>query len=183
MSTVIALSAIGRDRPGIVAGLTKVLFELGCNLEETSMTRLRNDFAMILLIAVPEGKNADDLRDAMRPVISEFGLTMDFRVLNDCEAKANAAAQDANYILSVYGIDKPGIVYTITKMCAEHNINITELGTQVSENQGQPLYALFLEVYIPEFVSIIEISEQLKKFGAQLSVDVSLEPLLQCGDF
>ena len=36
-----AISIFGRDRPGIVAAVTRVLADAGCNLEDTSMTILR----------------------------------------------------------------------------------------------------------------------------------------------
>ena len=35
------LTAFEQDRPGIVAALTEGLFRLGCNIEDTCMTRLR----------------------------------------------------------------------------------------------------------------------------------------------
>ena len=37
------VTALGKDRPGIVAGVTKVLYQLGCNLEDSAMTRLECD--------------------------------------------------------------------------------------------------------------------------------------------
>ncbi|MBV8303503.1 MAG: amino acid-binding protein, partial [Acidimicrobiia bacterium] len=43
-----AVSAVGADRPGIVAAVTRVFVEHGCNLEDTSMTILRGHFAMML---------------------------------------------------------------------------------------------------------------------------------------
>ena len=51
----LAVSAIGSDRPGIVAAVTKVLLDQGCNLEDTSMSILRGHFAMMLVVAAPSG--------------------------------------------------------------------------------------------------------------------------------
>ena len=53
-----ALAAIGKDRPGIVAAVSKVLYELGCNVEDSSMTMLRGNFAVMLVLAAPEGTTA-----------------------------------------------------------------------------------------------------------------------------
>ena len=47
----VAVTVVGNDRPGIVAGVTEVLFEQGCNLEDTSMTILRGHFTMMLVAA------------------------------------------------------------------------------------------------------------------------------------
>src|SRR5262249_15845354 len=43
-----ALSAIGRDRPGMVADLAELIFECDCNLEDSSMTVLGSEFAVLL---------------------------------------------------------------------------------------------------------------------------------------
>jgi glycine cleavage system transcriptional repressor len=43
-----ALSAIGRDRPGIVADLAELIYECDCNLEDSSMTILGSEFAVLL---------------------------------------------------------------------------------------------------------------------------------------
>ena len=46
-----ALSAIGRDRPGIVADLAELIYECDCNLEDSSMTMLGGEFAVLLLLS------------------------------------------------------------------------------------------------------------------------------------
>ena len=51
-----ALSAIGRDRPGIVADLAELIYECDCNLEDSSMTLLGPEFAVLLLLS---GEGAD----------------------------------------------------------------------------------------------------------------------------
>lgn len=50
---LLALTVIGSDRPGIVAGVAKVLYELGCNLEDATSTILRGHFSMMLVIRAP----------------------------------------------------------------------------------------------------------------------------------
>ena len=51
-----AMSAIGRDRPGIVADLAELIYECDCNLEDSSMTVLGSEFAVLLLLT---GEGAD----------------------------------------------------------------------------------------------------------------------------
>ena len=47
--TLLAVTVIGHDRPGIIAEATGLLAALGANLEDSSMTRLRGHFAMVLV--------------------------------------------------------------------------------------------------------------------------------------
>jgi len=59
--THLAVSAIGADRPGIVAAVTGVLVDRGCNLEDASMSILRGHFAMMLVVAAPPLTDAAEL--------------------------------------------------------------------------------------------------------------------------
>src|SRR5215218_2861404 len=66
--TRFAVSVFGRDCPGIVAAVTRVLADAGCNLEDTSMTILRGHFAMMLVVAGPAGLGEPQLRAGLDPV-------------------------------------------------------------------------------------------------------------------
>ncbi|MBF0160291.1 MAG: amino acid-binding protein, partial [Magnetococcales bacterium] len=56
------LTLSGRDRPGIVVALTHSLFEAGCHIEDCTMTRLRNELVMMLLLRPPSILPLDALR-------------------------------------------------------------------------------------------------------------------------
>ena len=45
----ILISVFGRDRPGIVANVSRVLYRSGGNIEELSQTAIKGQFAMILI--------------------------------------------------------------------------------------------------------------------------------------
>ena len=47
--SLLAVTLIGQDRPGIIADATSALAELGGNLEDSTMTSLRGHFTMVLL--------------------------------------------------------------------------------------------------------------------------------------
>ena len=51
MKQLIVLSAIGNDRYGVVNDLTKVILDCGGNIEESRMSALGNEFAMLLLVS------------------------------------------------------------------------------------------------------------------------------------
>src|SRR3990172_1877507 len=76
-----ALSAIGRDRPGIVADLAELIYECDCNLEDSSMTVLGGEFAVLLLLS-GSGPDVDErLRSACKHLEWEKRLTVFFRPL------------------------------------------------------------------------------------------------------
>ncbi len=180
MSRIVALTAVGLDQPGIVAGVAKVFYDLGCNLEESSMNILRKDFAMIMLIAVPKNISIKNLSEKIQPVMDNFSLSLNLRELSKEEMQTPAPDTTPNYVLSIYGTDKPGIVFEVSKYLASEKINITDLQTQITHNKQQPLYAIILEIDVPEQTEESLLNDRLKDLCANLKVDFSLEPIYHC---
>ncbi|HVZ80504.1 MAG TPA: ACT domain-containing protein [bacterium] len=174
MKPLIAISAIGQDRPGIVAALSKVLFEVGCNLEDSSMTRLRGDFAVLLLVSLPEGLALSQLEEALGAVAGKLGLTHSVRVLNPSEA---AASKDAGlpHTLVVYGLDHPGIVYRVTQAAADRKMNITDLRTHVTNGPSGPLYSLAVDLDAPDAASAAAFAKDLEALKKELKVEITFQ--------
>ncbi len=175
MKTQVALSAIGRDRPGIVAGLTKVLFEKGCNLEDSSMTLLKGDFAVQLLVTLPEGFTVAQLSDAVHSVADAMGLTTVMRELKPEDVQPAGTALP--YTLIVYGGDRPGIVYKVTKAAAGHGLNITDLRTHVTGDATKPVYTLSMDVEVPDVAAAKAFAGELDGLRAELQVDITFHPV------
>jgi glycine cleavage system transcriptional repressor len=134
----LAVTAIGADRPGIVAAVAKVLHERGGNLEDSAMTILGGHFAIVLLVATED--EPQTLGDALRDATSELGLTISVTV-----ADAERRPAEATHLLSVYGADKPGIVAGVTAALAAAGANVTDLETQVIGDED-PVYAMVIEL-------------------------------------
>lgn len=176
MKRLVALSALGEDRPGIVAALSKVLFENKCNLEDSSMTRLQGDFAVLLLISPPPDHALEDLRKAVEPVAQGLGLTFSLRELPAGDA-ASSSADSLPHTLVVYGVDHPGILYRISQAAADQKVNITDLRTHVTSGAQGPLYSLVMEVEIPNLNVAQAFGKKLESLGKELKVEVSLKPV------
>jgi glycine cleavage system transcriptional repressor len=70
------LSAIGQDRPGLVAELAQLIFDCDANLEDSRMTILGSDFAVIVLCSSSAGDAADRLTIGAKRLEREHGLTI-----------------------------------------------------------------------------------------------------------
>ncbi|MBI3928925.1 MAG: ACT domain-containing protein [Armatimonadetes bacterium] len=175
MARKMALSAVGSDCPGIVCEVSRVLYEHGCNLEDSSMTILRGEFAMILIVAVPEPADLGRLNADLHAVADRLHLILSFREL-PLDEPPPAREAGSPYMVSVYGADKPGIVYRVTDLLARRSINITDVNTRVVGEQ-LPVYIMLLEVDVPESIPEREIEEILGKLARELSVDITVRPL------
>lgn len=141
-----ALSAVGRDRPGIVAGVTGALLAHEVNIEDSQMAVLGGHFAMMLVLAAPDGGDPRALRERLAHAAAELGLAS--LVLEELERDA-VSSPEATHVVSVYGIDHPGIVHAVTAALAEGGSSITDLRTQLAGSGESPLYAMLIEVAGP----------------------------------
>jgi len=171
----LALTAIGQDRPGIVAALTGVLLEHDLNIEDSQATILRGHFSIVLIVAAPEGLDRGRLRDELARAGDEIGL--EAIILQDL-GELDPRAPEPSHVLTVYGVDHPGIVHTTTRTLAAARVDITDLNTRLVEDDGEePLYALMMEVSLPDGASAESLEEALRAVGQSEGVEVTLQPL------
>jgi glycine cleavage system transcriptional repressor len=167
----VAVTAFGADRPGIVAAATKVFVERGCNLEDTSMTILRGHFAMMLIVDTPAGLTPAELERALAGPAAELDLVVAVRALDD---EVPVSPPGEAWTVSVYGVDRPGIVHRISALLAEETVNIVDLTTRVIGDPARPAYAMLLEVTVPPELDVDELAVQLRELAHELGVECSL---------
>jgi glycine cleavage system transcriptional repressor len=169
-----AVTAIGVDRPGIVAAVTEVLVEHGCNLEDTSMSILRGHFAMMLVVAAPDGLEADGLEAALAGATSQLDLVVSVRAIAEPPPHPEPAGE--SWTVSVYGADRPGIVHRIASVLAEEGVNIVDLTTRVVGEDEQAVYAMLLDVTLPAGAPGAAVGGRLEEAAAELGVECSMHP-------
>lgn len=173
MAAHFALTVVGVDMPGILAAVSKVLLEAGCNIEDSSMTLVRGEFAMIMVVTAPEDRGPEALRET---IISEApDVTVFIRPVTE-EQLASSLPKGKEFVVSVYGGDKPGIVHRVSKALAEQGVNITDLKTKVIGDRERPVYVMVLEVDIPPDLEPEDVETELKTVAARLSVNLAIRP-------
>ena len=170
--TEFAVTAIGRDRPGIVAAISDVLLDLGGNVEDSRMAILGGHFSVMLLVDLPESRSAAELEQGIDGVRERLGL--EAVSVNEVE-RLDPSAGEPTHILTVYGADRPGIVHGVTGLLAGRGVNVTDLSTRVAGG-ARPVYVMVLELALGE-VSAAELEAALRTKAAELEVDVSLREL------
>jgi glycine cleavage system transcriptional repressor len=174
--THFAVTAVGADRPGIVAAVTGAFADHGCNLEDSSMTILRGQFAMMLVVDAPAGVGAPELKAALAGPATELDLVVTVRPASEPDDGAEAADQLGSWTVSVYGADHPGIVHGVAALLADRGVNIVDLSTRVVGPSEQPVYTMVLEVTLPAGVHPHELEADLSAEAAELGVTCRLHP-------
>ena len=165
---------MGRDRPGIVAGVTGVLLEHQINIQDSQMTILRGHFAMTLVIAAPDDADPAALRSDLDREAA--GLGLDAVAIEEI-AEDRAHGAEPSHIVSVYGVDHPGIVHAVSTALADRSWGITDLDTRVLGDDSNPLYMMVLEVALPDGAGDEDLAAVLRQVGDEQGVEISSRPL------
>jgi glycine cleavage system transcriptional repressor len=166
---LVAVTVVGVDRPGIVAAISKVLFERGCNLEDVSSTILRGHFSMMLVVSAPADIDAPALEDELLAAGRDLGLMVTVRPVEE----ASSVMPDPTHIISVYGADRPGIVFKLAQALAAAGVNITDLTSRVIGDADEPVYAVMVEVELPQGLQ----ADDLLRLKDELDLEVSIHPV------
>jgi glycine cleavage system transcriptional repressor len=171
------LSAIGRDRPGLVADLATLVLECNANLEDSRMTILGSDFAVILLCSSADAGTGDALAVGAKRLERDHGLTILLRHLEEGPRSAVPAPGTRLYRVDAAGEDRAGIVAGICRVLAERGVNIAELHSRSRPGPGgEPHYEMGLRVEVPESADIRALREALEAAASRLVIDVALMP-------
>jgi glycine cleavage system transcriptional repressor len=169
------LTAFGKDRPGIVAGVAKVLFEFGANVEDASMTRLGGEFTMMLVTSLPASVSAAKLEKGLAVLQKKLDIQASAKSI-PAAIGAQVKNEPPKFMISVYGADRPGIVYRVTEALAKRKVSITDLQTKVTGG-ASPIYVMLLEVQVPASLDMDDLRSELDDLRRDLQVEISLQDI------
>ncbi len=173
MKKYLVLSAIGKDRPGIVNDLSKAILESGCNIEDSRMTVLGGEFALILLIS--GNWSAVAKMEAAAPKLEK---KLDLTVAAKHTEPRTIQRNMVPYMVDVVAMDHPGIVHDIAQFFSRREINIEDMNTwtYAAAHTGTPMFSLNMTISIPADLNIGRLRQEFTEFCDDLNLDATLEP-------
>ena len=181
-----AVAAIGRDRPGIVAAVTHNLLDHALNVEDSQMTILGGHFTTMMIVSGGDGVDVGALRADLAATARELNLEA---VSVEEVADADHAMAAPTHTVTVYGVDHPGIVHAVSAALAQCEVNITDLNTRLVVDEegasgangdgGEDLYAMMLEVVLPEGLTVKGLDSMLEATRRDQGVEITIRVLEQ----
>ena len=173
MKKYFVISALGKDRPGIVNQLSKAILDCGCNIEDSRMTVLGGEFALILMVSGHWG--AITRLERQVPVLEK---KLELTILARHTEPRTAVQDTVPYTVDVVAMDHPGIVHDIADFFATRDINIEELSTWTypAAHTGAPMFSLNMTVSLPSGVHIGRLRDEFTGFCDNLNLDATIEP-------
>jgi glycine cleavage system regulatory protein len=174
MQTSLVLTVIGDDKPGIVEQLSDLVLAAGANWEESRMARLAGKFAGLLRVSV-DAERADALAESL--------ATLEPRGLNVVvERSADIGALSSRTCtLDLIGNDHPGIIRDISRVLAQHRVNIEELETEVTSApmSGDALFRAHARLRMPAAMGVDDLRGVLESLAGEVMVGLMLEEASQ----
>ena len=169
------LSVIGRDRPGIVASVSKVLYQNQYNVEALSQTVILGQFAMILIASSSDRETFEVLERDCTLLMRDQGLDIHLKKILPDEMVAYRAGETESFVVTVRGEDRPGLAYAISEVLAQWGINITNLDARVAFIGGKQEYIQIYEVEIPRDLDFETIHQKLRERGEEMKMTIDLQ--------
>jgi glycine cleavage system transcriptional repressor len=179
MSKII-VAIVGRDRPGLVHLVSKVLATHGGNIEEINQTTLKGQFAGLFSIDAPDDLNEEVLGRGLAEALAEVGLSYFIAPPATLEEPAAIPAMEP-YVLALQGASSPALIPGITRAVASFDANIDNLRAVTlsddlqGEDGGVTPQVLVLEISVPVSVQQRVFRQALSLAAEELGVEFSLQ--------
>ncbi len=169
------MTAFGKDRPGIVADVTRLLYENDCNLEDTTMSMLADEFTLSLLFTSTQEELEETLTRDCRRLELDQGISAFVRPLLPRKGETRSSGYKT-CTLQIEGLDQAGIVYKTSQFLADHQLNILQLEStsSASSESGATIYSMTIDVQVPEEMPFDQLEQELTSVADELHVDILL---------
>jgi glycine cleavage system transcriptional repressor len=177
MKTYFILSAVGKDRSGIVADVSEVIYECGGNVEDSSMSLLRNYFALLILFSTEREEVNQRLSSGFKHLEHEKNLSVFYSPITFAEAHPKPKEQADRFKITTSGVDHAGIVFRVCRLLSDQGINIIDMETRciLSPESGTPLFEMDIDIDVPHSLSEQGLREDLHRLANELVIDLVLK--------
>ncbi len=170
----LVISALGKDHPGIVDKLSKIILDHDCNIADSRMTVLGGTFAIQLLVDGPWDKVA-----RLEEQLAELQAPLDLTIISERTEPRGPSADLLPYAVDVVALDHPGIVHSLASFFSQRGINIEDMSTScyAAAHTGAPMFSVHISVGIPGNIHIAALRDDFMDFCDSMNLDAVLEPI------
>lgn len=163
------ITVMAKDRPGIIAAITRAVFKLGGNVTELSQTVMRGYFTIILSAALPPGLEPEEIRRQIETAEPEMALSACVRRYDPVPLFV-PEEEAGTYFLTIQGRDRPGVVAQVTTYLASQGINVEDLYTR---SAGEEI-TMILQIRPRNRRSAERMRLDLETIGEELKINIHL---------
>jgi glycine cleavage system regulatory protein len=168
--TSLVVTAIARDRPGLVNLLSDRAREFGANWAGSRMACLGGQFAGIVQLEVASEK-AEPLSAALR-ALEPSGIRVEIERTDTVAAPAGRRI----VTLQLVGPDRAGIVRDLSQLLAARGISIDDLQTEIVDGDDTTPHRFSMKavLVVPDALANDDLKRALDALALEMSADIAL---------
>ncbi len=168
----IVLTLTGTDRIGIVDSVTEILVKFDGNVETSRMARLGGEFAMLMLISIPEEQL--NLFDESINTLGQQGFQVSTRQTGQSYEQKYSGWLP--YQIEVHGADHEGIVHQVAHYLTQRGINIESMDTGIvpAPMSGTLFFSMNAVVLVPPGMPHKDWQSDLEDVADRLNVEIKV---------
>ncbi|MGE4440599.1 MAG: glycine cleavage system protein R [Desulfomicrobium sp.] len=167
------LSVIGKDKPGILAKISTILFTHGCNIEDVSQTILQTEFASIFIVLNPDAHPLGEIGRSLNEALADMELSAHLRPM---AAQVQVPATDTQpFVITTKGVDKSGTIAAVTGAIASLACNVVHFRAIITQDEGVDEMIMIFEVDVPAGVEHRHLRRVMQETCSGFGLDVSVQ--------
>ena len=170
----VIISILGQDRPGIVAAVSKVLYQQNCNIENVSQTTLQFVFGGIFIATMPPDLAVESLHENLDAEMAPRGLDVHITLLEPDNTPILPPQGEA-YIITTKGPDRKGLGAGISEVIARFKGNITNLQAVFKGGDDPGDNIMIYEVDLPQQIDQQSLNRELNKRAKELNLEIDIQ--------
>jgi len=172
MEKLLAITAIGPDRAGLIRDLSQAVSGSGGSIRESRMIALGSEFAVLMLVA-GNWHSVNKIRDRLTQLQRDTGLTVTVR-----DTEPRSLEPSAPYNVDVVALDQEGIVLRLSSFFANRSLEIGEMNTRRynAPHTGAAMFSVQMTVNLPASVHVATLREEFLDFCDEHNLDAIMEP-------
>lgn len=172
MEKLLAVTAIGPDRAGVVRDLSQTVTSAGGSIRESRMIALGSEFAVMMLVS-GNWHTLAKLESQLQALQQQANLTVAVR-----ETRPRPVETSAPYLVDVVTLDHEGIVFGLANFFAARTLEIAEVSTRRynAPHTGALMFSAQMTVNIPRSIHVATLREEFLEYCDEQNLDAVIEP-------
>lgn len=173
MSRKYILTLMAANRVGILATVTRALYDLKADLQEVSQTVMSKFFTIILEAEFPGNQEPDEVVSRIESACAKYGVEVSIKEPAKETLQPDPDPQTEKYFLTISGHDEPGIICEITSMLRENNIDVIDL--YAVRDKTDRSFVMIMELSVHGGIDAVELQQSLETLGTSAGLAASLQ--------
>lgn len=168
------ITVLGKDRPGIIALVSTILYEQNCNLENVNQMILQDQFAGFFFVEPPLEITAGQLAQTFLERTADTGLTIHVSPQGKNGNTPEETPSDI-FLITTIGPDQKGLVARFSSIIARFNANIINLKAVFKGGSDPNVNVMSYQVSISPSIDSPALFAALRAKAGELNLDIRIQ--------